>query len=117
MLFQHATVFELVIGSSLMLRAWLLYHLIKDASIWRTLRPLAFHGGDKIVVEIFSLELPRFLLLLIPLGPSTRGPIFIGRLLAFPSFTAKEGTDRFLPCCVICHYIHQLIDDLRAIPT
>ena len=75
-----------------------------------------FHGGDKIVVEIFPLELSRILLLLVLLGPSTGGPIFIGRLLAFPSFTAKEGSDRFLPCCVIFHYVHQLIDGPRAVP-
>ena len=55
------------------------------------------------------------MLLLILLEPLTGGPIFIDGLLAFPSFTTEEGTDCFLSCCVVCHYVHELIDGLRVI--
>jgi len=81
------------------------------------LRLLPLHGGDEVVVEVLLLELPHLLLLLVLLEPSTRGLVFIGRLLAFPSFTTEEGTDCFLPCCVVCHYVHDLIDGLRSVPT
>jgi len=96
-------------------RAWLFQHLVEDAPLWRASRPFAFHGGDEIVVEIFPLERPCFLLLLALLGPSTGALIIIGGQLAFPSFTAEEGADRFFPCSVVCDYVHQLVDGLRAI--
>jgi len=79
-------------------------------------RLFAFHGGDEIVVDVFPLGWPGFLLLLVLLGTSTRTLILIGGLLAFPSFTAKEGADRFFPCCVVSHHVHQFVDGLRAIP-
>jgi len=102
MLFQHTTILELVVGSDFMVRAWFLQHFIEDASIWGASRLLPLHGGDEIVVEVLLLELPHFLLLLVFLEPSTGGPVFISRLLAFPSFTTVEGTDCFFPCCVVC---------------
>jgi len=117
MLFQHATVLELVVGPSLMIRARLLQHLVEDAHLWRASRLFALHGGDEIVVEIFPLERSRLLLLLLVLlGPSTGALVVIGELLIFPSFTAEEGPDRFFPCGVVCHHVHQLVDGLRAIP-
>ena len=78
--------------------------------------PFALHGGDEIVVGVHSLEWPCLFLLFVLLGSSTTGLIIIGRRLAFPSFTAEEVADRFFPCGVVCHYVHQLIDGLRAIP-
>jgi len=42
--------------------------------------------------------------------------IIIGGLLALSSFTTEEGAYRFFPYNVVCHYVHQLVDGLRAIP-
>jgi len=105
-----------MVGSSLMVRTRLLQHLIKDACLWRTSRPFAFHGGYEIVVEVFPLERAGFLLLVVLLGPSTRALIIIGGRLALPSFTAEESADRFFSRSVVGHHVHQLVDGLRVIP-
>ena len=86
MLSQHTTVLEFVVGAPLMVRARLLQHLVEDASIRRASRFLSIHGGDEVVIGIFPVELPHFLLLFIFLEASTGGPIFIDGLLAFSSF-------------------------------
>ena len=99
-----------------MVRAWLLQHLIEDGPFRGPSRPFALHGGDEIVVEVFPLERSGLLLLFVLLGSSTGALIIIGGQLSFPSFTAEEGGDRFFPCGVVCHYVHQLVDGLRAIP-
>jgi len=116
MLFQHTTVLELMVGSSLMVRARLLQHLIEDARLWRTSRPFVFHGGNEIVVEVFPLERAGFLLLLVILRLSTRALVVIGGRLALPSFIAEESADRFFSRSVVGHHVHQLVDGLRAIP-
>jgi len=85
-------------------------------AFWGPSRPFALHGGDEIVVEVLPLEWSGFLLLFVLLGPSTRTLIIIGWWLAFPSFTAEEGVDRFFLYSVVCHYNHQLVNGLRAIP-
>jgi len=79
-------------------------------------RLFAFHGSDEIVVEVFLLEWPDLLLLFALLGPLTGTFVVVGGLLAFTSFTAEERADRFFSRRVVGHYIHQLIDGLRAIP-
>ena len=100
-----------------MVRARLLQHLVKDASIRRASRLLSIHGGDKVVIGIFPVELPHFLLLFVFLEASTGGPIFVDGLLAFPSFRAEEGADCLLPCRLVGYYVHQLVDGLRSIAT
>jgi len=110
------TVLELVVCPSLVVRAWLLQHLVEDAYLRRASRPFAFHGGDEIVVKVFPLERACFLLLLVLLGPSTGALVLVSGRLAFPSFTAEEGADRFFPCRVVCYYVHQLVDGLRTVP-
>jgi len=87
------TVLELVVGASLMVRAWFFQHLVENASIWRASGPLRLHGGDEIVVEVFLLELPRFLLLLVFLGTSAGGPSSSAGCLPFlPSQLKKAPT-------------------------
>ena len=98
-----------------MIRAGLLLHFVEDGSLWGSSRHLAFHGGDEIVIEGFPLEQSCFLLLVVLLGPSTGTLVVVSGRLAFSSFMAEEGTDRFFPCGVVGHYIHQLVDGLRAI--
>ena len=83
---------------------------------WGASRLLAFHVSNEIVIEVFSWERSCLLLILVFLGPLTGALIIVGGQLALPSFTTEEGADCFLPCCVVCHYVHQLIDGLRAIP-
>jgi len=87
-------------------RAWLLKHLVEDSPLWRASRSFALHGGDEIVVEVFPLKRPCFLLLFVLLGSSTGALVIIGGRFAFPSFAAEKGADRFFPYSVVCHYVH-----------
>ena len=109
-LVPHMAVLELVVCPSLMVRAGLLQYFVEDSPLWGSSRPFALHGGDEIIVEGFLLERPCFLLLLVLLGTSTGALIIVGRRLAFPSFAVEEGADRFFPCSVVRHYVHQLVD-------
>jgi len=101
---------------TLVVGAWLLQHLVEDGPFWGPSRPFALHGGDEIVIKVFPLEWSGLLLLFVLLGSSTGALIIISGRPSFPSFTAEEGADRFFPCGIVCHYVHQLVDGLRAIP-
>ena len=111
------TVLELVNGPSLVVRAGLLEHIVKDGPLWGASRLFALNGGDEIIVESLPLDQSHFLLLLALFGPSVRALVVVRWCFPLAALMVEKSTDRLLASGVVCHYVHQFIDGLWSIST
>ena len=104
-----------MIGSSLVVRARVLEHLIKDGPLWGALRLLALNNGDEVIIEALPLDLLCLLLLFVLFGPLAWALIIVRWRLPLVVLVVEESANCLLASDVVCYYVHQLIDGLWTI--
>jgi hypothetical protein len=110
-------ILEVVVRGSLVVRAWLLEHLVEDTPARGASRLLAVSSGDKIVRHSLVLALLILLVLppVVPLGTPV-GALRILVLVVPPVLvTTKDGTNRLLAGGVVGDDVHQLVSSGRGV--